>query len=138
MIEKALSVRQPWASLIVCGLKTVEIRTWSTSYRGPLYIHASKSQDDMAMNRFQLEAPPTGALLGTVELVKVELFTREMWDELAEKHLDNGAFISGLYAWHLQDARPLAEPVAYRGERSLFPVVLESAMLSKLSSSVTA
>lgn len=136
MIEKALSVRQPWASLIVCGLKTVEIRTWSTTYRGPLYIHASKSQDDIAMNRFQLEAPPMGALLGTVELVKVEPFTREMWDELAEKHLDNGAFIPGLYAWQLENARPLAEPVAYRGERCLFPVVLEGA--STVSSSVGA
>jgi hypothetical protein len=138
MIEKALSIRQPWASLIVCGLKTVEIRTWSTAYRGLLYIHASKSQDDIAMNRFQLEAPPMGALLGTVELARVEPFTKEMWEELAEKHLDNGAFISGLYAWHLENARPLAEPVAYRGERSLFPVVLERAVYSTVSSSVRA
>lgn len=138
MIEKALSVRQPWASLIVCGLKTVEIRTWSTAYRGLLYIHASKSQDDIAMNRFQLEAPPMGALLGTVELARVEPFTKQMWDELAEKHLDNGAFLSGLYAWHLENARPLAEPVAYRGERSLFPVVLERAVYSTVSSSVRA
>jgi activating signal cointegrator 1 len=127
MPEKALSVRQPWASLIVCGLKTVEIRTWQTTHRGPLYIHASKSLDEMAMNRFQLDGPPTGALLGTVELVKVEPFTPAMWDELADKHLDNGAFMPGLYAWHLVDARPLSEPIAYRGDRNLFPVVLDSA-----------
>lgn len=127
MVEKALSVRQPWASLIVCGLKTVEIRTWSTTYRGQLYIHASKSQDDVAMNRFQLDTPPMGALLGTVELVDVQPFSREMWDELAEKHLDNGAFMPGLYAWHLKSARPLPEPVAYKGDRLLFPVILNGA-----------
>ena len=128
MTEKALSARQPWASLIVCGLKTIEIRSWPTSYRGRLYIHAAKSLDDLAMNRFQLEAPPTGVLLGTVELVKVEPFTAEMWEELADRHLDNGPFRQGLYAWHLEDARPLPEPIAYRGDRNLFPVDLEKAM----------
>jgi activating signal cointegrator 1 len=128
MTEKALSVRQPWASLIVCGLKTIEVRSWSTSYRGPLYIHAAKSLDEMAMNRFQLEDPPTGALLGTVELVRVQRFTAEMWEEFADRHLDNGPFREGLYAWHLKEARLLPEPIAYRGDRSLFPVVLEKTM----------
>lgn len=39
---KALSVRQPWAWLIVNGLKDIENRNWSTRYRGPVLIHASK------------------------------------------------------------------------------------------------
>ena len=132
MTDKALSVRQPWASLITCGLKTIEIRTWSTNYRGQLYIHASKSLDEGGMNRFQLEAPPTGALLGTVELVKVEPFTAALWDACAEKHLDNGLFTPGFYAWYFEDARPLPEPVAYRGDRSLFSVVVENAIPAKL------
>jgi hypothetical protein len=131
MTEKALSVRQPWASLITCGLKTIEIRTWSTSYRGQLYIHAAKSLDELAMNRFQLEAPPTGALLGTVELVKVEPFTAILWNELADKHLDNGPFTPGFYAWHFEDARPLPEPIVYRGDRSLFTVIVEMPSLPK-------
>ena len=38
---KALSLRQPWASLIADGRKTIETRTWRTHYRGPLAIHAS-------------------------------------------------------------------------------------------------
>ena len=38
---KALSIRQPWAWLIVNGHKDIENRTWATSYRGPLLIHAS-------------------------------------------------------------------------------------------------
>ncbi|MEP6911795.1 MAG: ASCH domain-containing protein [bacterium] len=128
MTQKALSVRQPWASLIVSGLKTIEIRSWPTSYRGPLYIPAAKTLDEMGMNRFQLESPPTGALLGTVKVVKVELFTSELWDELADKHLDNGAFLPGLYAWHLEDARFLPQPISYRGDRSLPPVVLENSL----------
>lgn len=39
---KALTVRQPWASLIAAGVKTIETRSWSTEYRGPLAIHAGK------------------------------------------------------------------------------------------------
>lgn len=38
---ETLSVKQPWASLIVCGAKDVENRTWTTPYRGRLLIHAS-------------------------------------------------------------------------------------------------
>lgn len=40
---KALSLWQPWASLIAIGAKKIETRSWSTYYRGPLVIHAAKS-----------------------------------------------------------------------------------------------
>lgn len=39
---KALSIRQPWANLIVLAGKDIENRTWSTRYRGPILIHASQ------------------------------------------------------------------------------------------------
>ena len=42
MHAKCLSVRQPWAWLIVHGHKPLENRSWATSYRGPLLIHAAK------------------------------------------------------------------------------------------------
>lgn len=38
---KALTLTQPWASLVAAGVKTIETRSWSTSYRGPLAIHAA-------------------------------------------------------------------------------------------------
>lgn len=41
---KALTIRQPWASLVALGVKTIETRSWSTSYRGPLAIHAGKAR----------------------------------------------------------------------------------------------
>lgn len=40
---KVLSIRQPWAFLIVQSIKPVENRTWATSYRGPVLIHAGKT-----------------------------------------------------------------------------------------------
>lgn len=42
---KAITIRQPWASLIAAGVKTIETRSWSTKYRGPLAIHAGKHND---------------------------------------------------------------------------------------------
>ncbi|MBY0226527.1 MAG: ASCH domain-containing protein [Hyphomicrobium sp.] len=39
---KVLSVRQPWAWAIIAGHKTIENRRWSTTYRGPLLIHAGQ------------------------------------------------------------------------------------------------
>lgn len=43
---KALSVKQPWASLIDDGTKTIETRKWSTRYRGDLLICASQKVDE--------------------------------------------------------------------------------------------
>ena len=42
---KAISIRQPWAWLIVHGYKDVENRTWATKHRGPILIHAGKTLD---------------------------------------------------------------------------------------------
>ena len=43
---KALSIKQPWADLVVLGIKRIENRTWKSNYRGPLAIHASKTFDE--------------------------------------------------------------------------------------------
>ena len=53
---KALSVTQPWATLIATGQKQIETRSWGTRYRGPLYIHAAK--------RFPAYASPLQAQVG--------------------------------------------------------------------------
>jgi len=39
---KAISIRQPWAWLIIAGHKTIENRTWPTKHRGDIQIHAAK------------------------------------------------------------------------------------------------
>ena len=49
---KAISLLQPWASLVVMGAKTIETRGWGTKYRGPILIHASKGK---AVNIFAEE-----------------------------------------------------------------------------------
>ena len=49
---KALSLKQPFAELIVSGKKTIELRNWNTKFRGKFLIHASKIPDSEAMKRF--------------------------------------------------------------------------------------
>lgn len=39
---KAITILEPWASLIACGAKKIETRSWATSYRGKIAIHAAK------------------------------------------------------------------------------------------------
>jgi hypothetical protein len=46
---KALSIKQPWAWLIVNGYKDIENRDWATTFRGPVLIHAGKKPDDIAL-----------------------------------------------------------------------------------------
>ena len=41
----ALSLKQPWAALVVAGRKTVEVRKWATAIRGRVYIHAAREPD---------------------------------------------------------------------------------------------
>ena len=63
---KALSVKQPWANLIANGTKTIETRTWTTPYRGPLLIVSSKFPN----------IPPTGSAVAIVDLVDCRRMTR--------------------------------------------------------------
>lgn len=55
---KALTLRQPWATLVAVGAKRIETRSWSTNYRGPLAIHAAATRirsGDIRHNRFPPE-----------------------------------------------------------------------------------
>eukprot|EP01126_Amoeba_proteus_P056422 TRINITY_DN7088_c0_g1_i1.p1 TRINITY_DN7088_c0_g1~~TRINITY_DN7088_c0_g1_i1.p1 ORF type:complete len:220 (+),score=42.20 TRINITY_DN7088_c0_g1_i1:89-748(+) len=82
-----LSMHQPWASLLVYGIKRIEGRSWSTDYRGILWIHAaSKKPEPELIRSMELEYEgttylpypkyyPTSVLLGYVEMI--ECLSRE-------------------------------------------------------------
>ena len=50
---KVLTIKNPWAMLILIGLKDVENRSWKTDYRGKLLIHSSKQSSSKKMNEIQ-------------------------------------------------------------------------------------
>ena len=66
---KALTIKQPWASLIIYGDKDVENRSWPTSYRGPLLIHAGKGYDVNGDQYIDAPIPlEAGGIIGQVDL----------------------------------------------------------------------
>ncbi|MBZ5689851.1 MAG: ASCH domain-containing protein [Acidobacteriia bacterium] len=128
-VGRALTIRQPWASMIVWGLKTVEVRSWSTEYRGEIFIHAAKRIDERAASLFCLDDLPRGALLGTVQLVDVEPLTPDRWKQLADDHLQTGACEPGLYAWHVASPKALGYPIQFQGELGLFQISIDEALV---------
>ncbi len=48
----ALSIRQPWVELILLGRKTIEVRSWTTRHRGPLWLHAGMARDIQAKSNY--------------------------------------------------------------------------------------
>ena len=120
---KAISIRQPWAWLIVDGDKTIENRTWVTTYRGPLLIHAGlRVETDMLPGVIQeikrLDdlngLPPAtplfrpGGVIGIVDLIDIVTASDNQW-------------FDGPYGWVLANARPL-EFHPCRGKLGLFEV----------------
>lgn len=101
-ITKAISIRQPWAYLIINGSKDIENRTWPTKFRGPVFIHAAKKIDMEAYNRLADEGialPPvkelkTGGIIGTVDII-----------DCVEK--SKSAWFSGPFGFVLRDPKPV-------------------------------
>jgi len=116
----ALSIRQPWAALILDARKPVENRTWPTSYRGPLAVHAGKTADHRAASalrhHFGIRHIPRAderGFLGVVDLVDVHHSgtCRDRCSEWAEP---------GCWHWSLTRPRRLTRPIPGSGRLGLF------------------
>lgn len=70
---KALSLTQPWATLIAIGAKRIETRSWSTRFRGPIAIHASRTFPHEA--RYACWAEPFRSVLSKADLVDYRDFS---------------------------------------------------------------
>ncbi len=105
---KALSLKQPYAELILQGKKTIELRKWNTSFRGAFLIHASKHVDSGAMQHFGFTELPVGCIVGKAVLQEVKkYFTEEENLKDADKHLASSAW--GNYGFVLKDAQRVKE-----------------------------
>lgn len=85
---KAITIKQPWATLIINGYKEYEFRSWKTKFRGDVLIHAGKTIDKNHLQRFEqlnLEYP-TGKILGKVTITDCIEVTKEFEDELIKKN----------------------------------------------------
>jgi hypothetical protein len=113
----ALGIQQPWAELILRGVKTIEVRTRRTRHRGTIYLYAGKraaihpaAQDAARRGAVLIESLPAGALVGTVEIVDSRPARR---DDAAAACLPP-SLLRGRFAWELADPRRFEEPVQVR------------------------
>ncbi|VXD15946.1 ASCH domain-containing protein [Planktothrix paucivesiculata] len=132
---QALTIQEPWASLLVTGKKRYETRDWQRNYRGLLAIHAGKqsvhpfdyplglseildelgiTQDDLSKNKQKIIAIAT--------LKDIHLMTDKLINEQSEIERLTGFWQPGRYAWELTDIKPLSEPIVARGLPGLWGV----------------
>lgn len=124
---KALTLTQPWATLVALGEKKIETRSWYTSYRGPLAIHAAIGFPGWAKSQcFQPEfavplsgyglSPddlPRGRVLCVTELEEcIETRAVDM-DQLTLRERAFGNFDYGRFAWFLGPVSRTFEPAPY-------------------------
>ncbi|HEY1292800.1 MAG TPA: ASCH domain-containing protein [Chloroflexota bacterium] len=132
----ALTLTQPWASLVAIGAKRIETRSWGTRYRGPIAIHAAKRmsfEDEMQCffepfnktlrTRDILSARdlPLGAVLAIGRLVDCQK-VGEGAQRPAQNSLEFafGDFSWGRWLWYLDDVEELDEPLPARGALGLW------------------
>lgn len=121
---KVLTIRQPWASLIINGYKKYEFRSWKTNYRGKILIHAGIGTDKLFVNRFDSYSLDytNGAIIGECEIVDCILVDKEFINEL--RTIDSNVYgdsnYNEMYAWKLENIIKYDEPIYCKGQLGLW------------------
>ena len=116
---RALSVRQPWAWLIVNGYKDIENRSWPTKFRGRVYVHAGMRvvPEDFPAQRAYIresgimipENLPLGSIVGEITITDCSDFLDSPW-------------FCGPYGFVLAEPLVFHNPIPYRGRLGFFRV----------------
>lgn len=132
-----LTIRQPWAALIIHGGKDIENRSWPTRFRGRFYVHASKRMSDIDLRsckafcrdhigrRLEDLLPPSiplehGMILGSVEMF--DCITADDAYQLGGRQgvwRDRGTLVV-TWCFRLRNPVPLKVPVPCKGQLGFF------------------
>lgn len=124
---KVITIKQPFATLIAEGLKEYEFRTWKTSYRGEILIHAGKGVDKKAMERFKylnLEYP-SGCIIAKATITDCVYVDDTLKEELQKK--DDKVYYGVInkdsnwdgYGFKLENIEKIS-PIEIKGKLSLW------------------
>lgn len=144
---RALSLWQPWATLIRIGAKKCETRSWGTNYRGPIAIHAAKKVSPdfgeichsepfcAALSKAgydEMECFEFGSIVAIADLVAVKQIVlgipsnpKKFMIAPADPEYSFGNYEAGLYGWILDRIRPIPEAIPYKGMQGLFAIADE-------------
>ncbi|KQR02500.1 hypothetical protein ASF72_10730 [Arthrobacter sp. Leaf141] len=131
LLNTALTIRNPWAWAIINGGKDIENRSWHTSYRGPLYIHAGLAEpterdlaDGLITHALAVAAAANvdaafrpGYILGTADLQSIH-HARDC--QANHPTMCSGWALPGQYHWVLTNPRPLSCPFPETGKQGLW------------------
>jgi|GEM_PF-289760 hypothetical protein len=118
----ALTLWQPWATWIAQGDKKIETRSWSTSYRGRLAIHAAKRPIDW---KYELDLPkanewPLGKVVAIADLIDCIEMTPEFIAAQSQQEQQLGLWQPGRFAWVLDNIQSLDPPIPATGGQKLW------------------
>lgn len=153
---KALSIKQPWATLIALGLKDIENRMWKTNFRGRFLIHTSAKAMALPKNRglsglftpeqWELARPhiqgsfknlPLSAIIGEVDLVDCVQEHPSVWAEkLTVEHRlwyeSQDLPVKPIWNWVLENAEMYEKPKYYvRGKLGFWEHVEDQTKIIK-------
>jgi hypothetical protein len=128
----ALSLKQPWAALVATGRKALEIRTWATTVRGRVYIHAAKGTDDRpeAWAHVSDDLRPlselSGGIIGSADLVSCIMYRAATGFEAdAARHLNRPDWFVPPRMYGFEFRNPAVVPfVSYKGSTRFFTIEL--------------
>lgn len=126
---KVLSLLEPWASLIKEKVKFVETRSWKTSYRGELYIHASlrkvtkkEEKINTLVNLLKNNDFKYGYIIAKCNLIDCIYMDDKYLGNIQKNKIEHmcGEYSIGRYAWILGDIEILHTPIPAKGKLSIW------------------
>ena len=133
---KVLSLTEPYATLIKEKTKRIETRSWKTSYRGELYIHASNTkipkryrENQELMSLVKNKDYPYGQIICKAKLVDCIKMTKDWIEKIKKenkKEYLSGIYEEGRYAWILEDIEILNHPIYAKGSLNVWTFNEES------------
>ena len=127
---KAISLKEPWASLVSEKIKCIETRSWFTKYRGELYIHVSKrklTKNDLLIFKEQLNLLKVknfryGYIIAKCNLVDCKYMNENFINEIKNNHKEYicGNYKIGRYAWILKNIEVLEKPIEHKGQLGIW------------------
>jgi hypothetical protein len=152
MIIKALTLWQPWASLMIGGFKTIETRSWDTSHRGWLAIHAAKKEPKHIANALfggmfawphlelfleclremstTFNELPRGCILGVVYVTGTLPTNKLLRDGVGEYNKAFGDWSDGRFAWNTSHGMRFMKTYPVRGRQGLWSWAVPAELMS--------
>jgi hypothetical protein len=138
----AITIHQPWASLIAKGCKQYETRDWPTNHRGPIVIHAGRKpkgkqelrEHEKVVESFKdllNEDCPYSSVIAIAQLTDVICMTEEFVGQQSATELRCGNWAVGRYAFKLENVRAIA-PIPAVGKQGLWKWNQEAAGFNSL------